>query len=592
MTAPELRSLPVELIDPNPEQPRTAFDDEALAALAASIRAEGLIQPVVVEASATGEAYVLTDGERRLRAARLAGLAEIPAVVHPAVAAEDDDRRLTRLTRALVANVQRADLNPVEEARALQRMADLGMSDAQIAQATGKSRPAVANKRRLLKLPPEVLDALAAGTLSERQAAALLPLYDLPDWWRAEAEAGDWNSWDRPSAVVTRVLSEDRPSSIIRDDVTRAIDAHSKALGSAGFTAHAFDAGPAVRAAVCGACRARLKRSSSYRCLDLKCFQAKAGLWKGLRVAEASRATGLPALPEYGRTAVRPYSQRHSFFTYDREGQAAAARILQAGCRHLHLDSGTGKGDTCATLPAFPDVRFLCYGPAGCTCWAQAKAEASAHRTPTPAEVRREQEQQAIARDLVQPATEVLAAALVAQDLRAWRTTARRVTNAGDMATLEEVFAAIAGSVLRPYSTDPDLVRAHLSRLLEDAGVPLPWPEPAQEEEAAIPTARLLDAAGALALDVERLAAWLEAQAAIPEAIARHNLANADRLAATAWRLLVARTDAGAIMPTAVQLLNCVDELRAWLPEAEPIPAEIRQLWALLEWDDADAATA
>lgn len=575
-----LLTIPTAAVLPNPEQPRTAFDEATLAELAASIKAEGLIQPIVVEASADGETYILTDGERRLRAARLAGLGEVAAVVHPPTTAEDDDRRLNRLTRALVANVQRQDLNPVEEARALQRMADLGMSDAQIAEATGRSRPAVANKRRLLKLPAEALDPLAAGTISERQAAALLPLYDLPDWWRARAEADGWNSWDRPSSVVKRALAEDRPSTAIRDEVTRAVDAHTKALGSAAFTAHAFDVAPPIRAAVCNACPARLKRSSSYRCLDVECFQAKTEQWERRRVAEASRATGLPIRPDDASP-----SQRHSFLTYDRERQAAAARILQAGCEHLHLESGRGKGDNCATLPAFPDVRFLCYGPQECACWAQARATVEAQRAPTPAEVKREQERQALERELVQPATEALAAALIAHDLRAWRTVARRFANAGGMATLEEVFAAIARSVLRPYYTDPDRVRATLSQILQDAGIPLPWSAPSQEESAGRP----LHAAGQLARDVERLATWLEAQEEIPEAIARHNLHNADRLAATSGQLLEAHIE--DVMPTAVQLLNCVDELRAWLPEAEPIPEEIRELWALLEWDGAAAAT-
>lgn len=166
-----LRAIPLDQILPNPEQPRRTFDEATLAELAQSLRAEGLIQPVAVEATATGS-YILTDGARRVRAARLAGLTEIPAIVH--APASGENQRLHRLIRALVANVQREDLGPLDLARALQRLHDLGMTDEQISAAVGKSRPVVCNKRRLLKLPEEALARLASGEISERQALALL----------------------------------------------------------------------------------------------------------------------------------------------------------------------------------------------------------------------------------------------------------------------------------------------------------------------------------------------------------------------------------------------------------------------------------
>lgn len=167
--------IPVELIDPNPQQPRTEFDPAALQELADSISEHGLIQPVIV--SRAGERYILTAGERRLRAAKLAGLSEIPGHIEgdfddsPAAAAE-------RRQRAVVENLQRQDMNPIEIAESLQAMKDAdGLSDEQIAQKVGKGRVWVANKRALLKLPGSVLARIGDGPehVSERVAMRLLP---------------------------------------------------------------------------------------------------------------------------------------------------------------------------------------------------------------------------------------------------------------------------------------------------------------------------------------------------------------------------------------------------------------------------------
>lgn len=170
-------TISVDLIDPNPKQPRRTFDQKALEELAGTIKVLGVIQPIVVEAA--GDRYFLHDGERRLRATRLAGLDTIPAVVVSANGAEITDKE--RLIRAVVANEQRQQLTPVEVARSYQQLHEQGMNDSQIAAAMGKSREKVANARRLLKLPDLHLRALERGELSERQALALLPLFALPD---------------------------------------------------------------------------------------------------------------------------------------------------------------------------------------------------------------------------------------------------------------------------------------------------------------------------------------------------------------------------------------------------------------------------
>ncbi len=162
-----LRDIPLELISPNPAQPRRDFDQEALLALAESIRSRGVLQPIVVR-PLTGGRFELIAGERRLRAARLAEIATIPAVVRQT---EDDER----LDLALAENMARVDLNPVEEARACAMLVeDLGLTKEEVGRRVGKSRVAVSNLIRILELPDEALDLIAAGTLSEGHGRAIL----------------------------------------------------------------------------------------------------------------------------------------------------------------------------------------------------------------------------------------------------------------------------------------------------------------------------------------------------------------------------------------------------------------------------------
>lgn len=160
-------SLEISSITPLAGQPRTHFDEAALGELADSIRARGVIQPIIVRPQGAG-GYELVAGERRWRAAQKAQLHRIPAIVR-----DLDDREVMAL--ALIENLQREDLNPVEEARAYRRLADLeGMTQAAIAEMVDKSRSHVANMQRLLELPDDVLGLVAAGSLSMGHARALV----------------------------------------------------------------------------------------------------------------------------------------------------------------------------------------------------------------------------------------------------------------------------------------------------------------------------------------------------------------------------------------------------------------------------------
>ena len=229
--AGELRELPVSLIKPNPSQPRTNFNEEALAALAASIEATGVVQPLLVRPLPDGS-YELVAGERRWRAAQQAGLEKVPAVVRDQAEAE-------RLQAALIENMVREDLNPVEEARACSALVeDLGLTKEELAKRVGRSRPAVSNLIRLLELPDEALGLLESGDLSEGHGKALLGAqgHDVRRRLARDAVRGGWSvreTEDRvrlagqPRARPTRAPVDPDALAALRD----AAEALEEALG-------------------------------------------------------------------------------------------------------------------------------------------------------------------------------------------------------------------------------------------------------------------------------------------------------------------------------------------------------------------------
>lgn len=160
-------TVPAERLRPSADQPRKRFDDASIAELAESLKRHGVIQPLVVEADGAGS-YRIIAGERRWRAAKVAGLAELPVIVK-------EYGREKRLEVALVENVQREDLNPVDEAEAYRQLMEAtGLTQDQVAERVGKSRPAVANALRLLSLPSEATEALRSGSISAGHARAIL----------------------------------------------------------------------------------------------------------------------------------------------------------------------------------------------------------------------------------------------------------------------------------------------------------------------------------------------------------------------------------------------------------------------------------
>ena len=168
----ESQTLRMSEIEPNKSQPRKAFDEEEIRGLAESIREHGLIQPIVVRPMPNGITYQIIAGERRWRACRVLGLTEVPVIIR-----EMDDFEASQL--AIIENVQRSDLNPVEEAAAYKELIDkYGMTQESLSKTMGKSRPYIANSMRLLALPDEVLEMLRNGDITTGHAKVLMSIND------------------------------------------------------------------------------------------------------------------------------------------------------------------------------------------------------------------------------------------------------------------------------------------------------------------------------------------------------------------------------------------------------------------------------
>ncbi|MEL7609216.1 MAG: ParB/RepB/Spo0J family partition protein [Bacillota bacterium] len=201
----DLQKLPVNQIDPNREQPRKQFDEEKLAELADSLRRHGMMQPIIVRK--TGERYAIVAGERRYRAARKAGLSEVPVIVR-----EVEDAEIMEI--ALIENLQREDLNPVEEAAAIRfLMQQHDLTQEEVAERISKSRPAIANALRLLGLPEPVQKFLREGKLSAGHARALAALKDETALLRIAKETIERGySVRHVEELVKAALSEKKPA--------------------------------------------------------------------------------------------------------------------------------------------------------------------------------------------------------------------------------------------------------------------------------------------------------------------------------------------------------------------------------------------
>jgi ParB family transcriptional regulator, chromosome partitioning protein len=227
----DVQRLPIGQVTPNPSQPRRDFDAAALLELTQSIEREGIIQPIIVRRTGPRE-YQIIAGERRWRAAKAAGLTQVPVIVRTA-----DDQQVLEL--ALVENIQREDLNPIELATAFQRMAtELGLSHDQIGQKTGKERTTITNSVRLLQLPAELQAMIAAKQLSSGHARALLKFEDEKTQWEIARRcvAEGWSvrqieEFTRPKDVAVKAKSG-KPEGPTDPNVKFALTELERVLGT------------------------------------------------------------------------------------------------------------------------------------------------------------------------------------------------------------------------------------------------------------------------------------------------------------------------------------------------------------------------
>jgi ParB/RepB/Spo0J family partition protein len=409
--------LPLDLIEPNPNQPRKVFNEEKLKGLAQSIKAVGVIQPIVVEMNGEGGRYIIHDGERRWRATKLAGLKEIPVVISAKKNGADVVSDEERLSRALVANIQREDLNLIEVAQGYQDLHDLGWSDKRIAEVAGCSRSKVANARRLLKLPDEIRQPVAEGKISERQAQALLPVYQLPDAVLIKARKGE--SWQETPEKLINAAIAGRSSTELRDKVSLMVRRATTDISDLAFLNHVFEGAEDIQSAACHTCPSVMLFGKKHRCADFDCLDQKKNYWIALRLAEATEASGLDTLPA---NIEDMWKQVETFGGWVEVARAMISALSDSGgCVHRNLRLRyEPRFDHYPSVDGYSDVKIVCYHGEGhrCKCLLAATQE---HNKNNPDRQDEKEYKKRLENEIVAPAAQVLAEALAESSPDAWR---------------------------------------------------------------------------------------------------------------------------------------------------------------------------
>ncbi len=319
---PELWEIPVRLIKPNPRQPRTVFDEAALQELAESIREHGLIQPLIVGRNGRDDEYTLLAGERRWRAAQVAGLDVVPCVVKAHV----DERVMTEI--AIIENVQRENLSAADEARAYEQLAtEFGLSDEQIGRRVGKDRTTIKNLRNLLALPPEILNNIGEGDgkIPQGTARKLVKVARL-----APKEV---------SAAAKRILKD--PDEV-EQIVNQTINQHAITINHAwdakwlSTPIGATDKDGAFEIGACDGCQAFVNIGKTPYCTNRRCFDAKSQLFVTSELERVSKKHSIPIAQPGEKATVLDLS-------YDTTARVSAWLKAKSKPDHLRLVANTGK---------------------------------------------------------------------------------------------------------------------------------------------------------------------------------------------------------------------------------------------------------
>jgi ParB/RepB/Spo0J family partition protein len=465
----------LELIDDNPYQTRQTYDPESIAELAADIYARGLLQPPVGR-QVDGRVQ-LAFGHRRLRAYRhirtqidRMGWSAMPVNV----------QTLTDEQMALAAwseNAQRKDVTAIEEAQAIKRMMDgFGWSQSDMGSKLGVDRSTVANKLRLLRLPEEVQGRIAGRELSERQAVALLPLYELPQPALNNAEKS--YSYPRPHEVIENAGA--KSSDRIREDVDRILHNATQRL-DVPWVDWAFDE-RGLKEGKCDGCAERVRFEKAFRCPHQTCHERKTALWAALRVEWASAVMDIPAAP-----LELSYSEYASLANVPQPDQVVAKH-----CPNLRLRWTGDDRQTVIRLRVteYPDVEIIClHGKDGrCKCASAAKAAA----TKADPDI---QEQKALEKriqtEIIEPARAAVLEGLQSGHLGVWRELATtvsygvRLRDDADLDAIREAAAKGLADRSVYYGSDKTnlgAVKQAYEARLKNLGLAVPWAVPPEED--------------------------------------------------------------------------------------------------------------
>jgi ParB/RepB/Spo0J family partition protein len=483
-----LADVPLKRIDSNPWQTRP-IDAEHARSLADDIRANGLLQPPVARIMRLGLYLVdpavyggvlSTLGDEPDARVQLA-LGHHRLAAYRLLAAEDEERwgrlpldvrQLDSYQMALAAwseNEKRRDTNALERAKAIERMShDFGWTQTAIAEKLGISRPVVSNSLRLLTLPAEVQQRIAAGELSERQAMALVPMFDLPQATLNAYEKGGY-AWPKPADVLKS--AGERSSDMLRHDVAQVIEKATNPVDGR-WSGHAFE-DRYMKATICDACPETVKTSNGLRCPHKSCFKRKAAAWAELRSAAASAASGIPIAPaevgwgEYDSLTNVPHP----------------LKIVADGCPNLRLRYVDRIGSAMFAVDGFTDVEIIClHGKDGkCTCGRAAKAAATRADPDHQAEMAAKKR---IDEEIIEPTVAAVLAGLECEHVGVWRSMvaalsfSNRIHDDDDLPTLKQKLAReLAFKSTYEWSDKTNFGQAKevFEKRLLALGLPAPW---------------------------------------------------------------------------------------------------------------------
>lgn len=489
--------VPLERIQGNPWQTRAGIDPDYIAnELAPDIKKNGLLQVpvgrVMIKApddryamlpadlfeteilnDASGQNIIqLAFGHNRLAAFRwLSEKFSADWAMMPVDLQEISDEGMA--LAAWSENNKRKDLTPIEEATAIARDIEaFGWTQKVAADKLGLARETVANKLRLLKLPAEVQKALGEGTISERQASALLPLAEIPEESAAIAEKKQFN-WNKPSDVLKRALTGKQSSDEIRREVESAINEASVNLVNCKFIDQAFEGGN-YQSAACANCTWRMKNKDRDQCRRPDCYELKVQAWIEISAQEAVRIAGLELLPP--KIKDDAYS---AFHTYDGDEQTAAAQIYANGCENLRLQKSPYGGFHPNGVEEFA---MVCMHGEGKKCTCKARLLRDIHKN-DPVKIKAKEDEKAI-ETMKDSVRAFLAAEMLAGNAdvwrgylinREWETAQIEKIKAMDLPKMANYLIQSLAAHLVLNAQDPEKARANIEAGLAVMGLKAPW---------------------------------------------------------------------------------------------------------------------